>query len=58
MMSRRQHIGVQVSPDSAAMEPDAAQDYLESYLGEHKVDIYWGRSSEFLADLETRRASR
>jgi hypothetical protein len=51
-MNKKQHIGVQVSPDSAIMDPDAAQDYLESYFSRnHHVDIYWGRSQSFLADL-------
>jgi hypothetical protein len=51
LLPRNQHVGVQVSPQSPHIEPDAVQDYLESYFGEDKVHIYWGESAAFLKKL-------
>jgi hypothetical protein len=49
------HVGVQLEPGALRVEPEAAQDYLERYLGEDNLDVYWGRSSEFLQELEETR---
>jgi hypothetical protein len=52
---RHQHVGVQLRPETATVDPEAAQDYLERYLDDDHVNLYWGSSSEFLNDLrETR----
>lgn len=53
-LRRRQHVGVQLSPDSQLMESDAAQEYLESYLDLATVRIFWGETSEFLRKLQAR----
>ncbi|WP_222273060.1 CHAT domain-containing protein [Modestobacter marinus] len=50
-LRRWQHIGVQLSPASPMIEPEAAQEYLESYFGERKVGIYWGETRRFLQEL-------
>ena len=51
---KRQHVGVQLSPDSQLMESDAAQEYLESYFGLATVRIFWGETGEFLRKLQSR----
>ena len=48
------HVGVQLNPESQSIEPEAAQDYLESYFGPDRVSIYWGSTEKFLAELERR----
>jgi hypothetical protein len=46
-----QHVGVQLSPENQLIEPDAAQDYLESYFGDDKVNIFWGTTPTFLKEF-------
>ncbi|SNY78694.1 CHAT domain-containing protein [Nocardia amikacinitolerans] len=53
-LKKRQHVGVQLRPDSQLMESDAAQEYLESYLDLATVRIFWGETSEFLRKLQAR----
>jgi SIR2-like domain/CHAT domain len=53
-LRRHQHAGVQLSPESALIEPEAAQEYLESYFGEDKVHIYWGEVADFLREFRAR----
>jgi hypothetical protein len=53
-LARHQHAGVQISPVGAQIEPEAAKEYLESYFGEDKVDIYWGRTKRFLSEFHQR----
>ena len=36
------------------IEPEAAQEYLESYFGNDKVSIYWGDTRRFLDELRLR----
>ena len=55
MLSQNQHVGVQLSPQSQMIEPEAAQEYLESYFGDDKITIYWGETRQFLDDLRERR---
>jgi hypothetical protein len=50
-MLESQHVGVQLSPDNQLIEPDAAQDYLETYFGAEKVNIYWGKTEQFLEEM-------
>jgi CHAT domain/SIR2-like domain len=45
------HIGVQLSPENQTIEPEAAQEYLESYFGTDRVSIYWGEPRHFLDEL-------
>jgi hypothetical protein len=45
------HVGVQLSPDSQLIEPEAAQEYFESYFGEDKVSIYWGETRHFFDEF-------
>ena len=52
---KHQHVGVQLRPEASTIDPEAAQDYLERYLGDDKVDIYWGSSRAFLQDLQASR---
>jgi hypothetical protein len=52
------HVGVQVSPENTTIEPEAAQDYLEKYLGKESISIYWGTCTRFLEDLDRRRRAR
>jgi CHAT domain/SIR2-like domain len=48
---RLQHIGVQLKPENQMIEPEAAQRYLDSYLKEDRVDIYWADTRAFLDEL-------
>lgn len=45
------HFGVQVSPESSMIEPEAAQEYLGEYFDNEKLYIYWGTCERFLTDL-------
>lgn len=54
-LDRHQHVGVQLRPETATIDPEAAQDYLERYLVDDHVNLYWGSSSEFLNDLRESR---
>jgi hypothetical protein len=48
------HVGVQLGPSSEMVEPEAAQDYLESYFGQDKVSIYWSDTQKFLDEYRKR----
>jgi hypothetical protein len=51
------HVAVQLNPESQLIEPEAAQEYIESYFGEDtigKVSIYWERTEVFLEELHQR----
>jgi hypothetical protein len=50
------HVGVQFGPSSEMVEPEAAQDYLESYFGQDKVSIYWAETQKFLDEYRRRTA--
>src|SRR5215211_64555 len=39
LLGENLHVGVQLSPESQTIEPEAAQEYLESYFGEDKINI-------------------
>ena len=54
LFKRNLHVGVQLSPDSQMIEPEAAQEYFESYFGNDRVSIYWGETRHFLDDLRSR----
>lgn len=52
LLNRYSHVGVQLDPDeSRALDPRRARDYLENYFDEASIDIYWGRSYDFLREL-------
>ena len=51
---RNEHIGVQLDPGSHVVEPEAAQEYLESYLGNDTVSIYWADVRAFLDEYRAR----
>jgi hypothetical protein len=53
-MNNYLHVGVQLDPESTLIETEAAQEYLEMYFGE-SVNIFWGDTDEFLAELQQRR---
>ncbi len=53
-MGENQHVAVQLSRESQSIEPEAVQQYLESYFGEAKISIYWGSTRQFLLDLRDR----
>jgi hypothetical protein len=48
LFKRSLHIGVQLSPENQLIEPEAAQEYLESYFGSNQVNIFWGQTRSFL----------
>ena len=54
LLQENLHVGVQLSPESQLIEPEAAQEYLESYFGNDKVNIYWGETRRFLDELRAR----
>ncbi|HEX6861233.1 MAG TPA: SIR2 family protein, partial [Thermoanaerobaculia bacterium] len=52
---RRLHVAVQV--DARADEQGAFEEvkrYLESYFGDSQIDVYWGSTRQFVADLHAR----
>jgi hypothetical protein len=53
-MGDNQHVGVQISPENQLIEPEAAQDYLESYFGHDSVSIFWGDTKHFLKEFRAR----
>ncbi len=54
---KNRHVAVQISRESALIEPEAVQDYLDSYFEAERVHIYWGQASAFLTELARRRAN-
>jgi hypothetical protein len=47
------HVGVQLSPENQLIEPEAAQEYLESYFGYDQVNIFWGDTRRFLDEFRS-----
>jgi hypothetical protein len=48
------HVAVQIDPEEGrTIEPDRARRYLESYFGENRINIYWGRTDDFVQKLHT-----
>ena len=54
MSKENLHVGVQLSPDSQLIEPEAAQEYFESYFGDERVSIYWGETRHFFDQFRAR----
>ena len=49
---RYSHIGVQLEPDDTRNQnPTRARQYLQKYFGQTEINLYWGNSQEFLAEL-------
>lgn len=48
---RRLHVAVQVEDSEGSRE---VQRYLEAYFGESRIDVYWGSTRQFVADLHAR----
>jgi hypothetical protein len=43
---------VQIDPEEGrTLEPDRARRYLERYFGDNRIDIYWGRTDDFVRAL-------
>ncbi len=55
LLNQNLHVGVQLSPESHTIEPEAAQEYLETYFGADRISIYWGKTRTFLDELRNRR---
>lgn len=57
-LNRYVHVGVQLNPeDNQDIEPEAAQEYLESAFSAEeraRLTVYWGESREFLDELRRR----
>jgi hypothetical protein len=51
-LSDTRHVGVQFEPGALRIEPQAAHEYLERYLGADNLDVYWGSCAEFLEELQ------
>lgn len=46
------HVAVQIDPEEGrTLEPDRARRYLERYFGDNRIDIYWGRTDDFVRAL-------
>ena len=52
LLTDSSHVGVQLEPETLRVEREAAQEYLESYLGADNLDVYWATCGQFLAELE------
>ncbi len=52
---RFSHVGAQVELDETRfINPKRARKYIESYFGASKISIFWGNSTDFLAELSRR----
>jgi hypothetical protein len=54
LLAQHKHVGVQVDPGVHDVEPEAAQDYLESYFKSANVGIYWADTRKFLDEYRRR----
>lgn len=51
----RTHVAVQMAPTAVpSINPEKALDYLNSYFKSFNIQIYWGDSKQFAAELWTR----
>lgn len=49
------NIAVQIDPENAQIhDPERARKYFEEYFKSTHVDIYWGRTDEFILELDQR----
>ena len=50
--ARYSHVGVQLEPEDVRNQnPARARKYLEKYFGEAEINLYWGKSQDFLTEL-------
>ncbi len=56
LLGRNTHVVVHDNPGRQMVEPESAQDYLESYLGSDKISIYWSETRTFLNEYRRRTA--
>jgi hypothetical protein len=50
--ARYSHVGVQLEPDDTHnLNPARARKYLEKYFGQAEINLYWGKSQDFLGEL-------
>lgn len=50
--ARYSHVGVQLEPeDTRNQNPVRARKYLEKYFGQAEINLYWGKSEDFVHDL-------
>jgi hypothetical protein len=52
--TKNRHVGVQLSPGGHMVEPEAAQEYLESYFRNDMISIYWSDTRTFLDEYRRR----
>ena len=46
------HVAVQLDEeDSAGADVEAVQDFLEHYFSEANINVYWGSTAQFVAEL-------
>ncbi len=50
---RKTHVGVQLELEDE-LTSNEAMDYLQRYMQEYKVDIYWGNTQQFVNELSKR----
>jgi hypothetical protein len=50
---QKTHVGVQLEPEDA-LTSDKALNYLQRYMQQFKVDIYWGSTHQFVNELSKR----
>lgn len=52
---RYSHVGIQLEHDDARnMNPKRARAYLQKYFGQAQINLYWGKSEDFLRELAQR----
>jgi CHAT domain/SIR2-like domain len=54
MFGKHLHVGVQLSPEHELIQPEAAQEYLESYFASDRVNVFWGDTRHFLDEFRHR----
>ncbi len=47
---RKMHVGVQLEP-AGAPSAQKAMDYLQRYLGQFRIEVYWGAPQQFVDEL-------
>jgi hypothetical protein len=55
LVGESRHVGVQLGTDSDEfLEPQAVQQYLETYLNKSEIDVFWSDTREFFHQLRTK----
>ena len=59
LLRRYQHVSVQMDPSEEwVREPRLLHDFLEKYFEPANINIYWGQSGDFIAELWERWENR